>query len=486
MFVPVLGMKNVSHVQTVDDDLTAFLGVHIDHPAENNENLWAVIHMPLVGLVCPMQTHGGCPFDTLDRQRTPSAIAGKLGRCDFTHGFLLVLAPFFIMASHHRLPCQVTELTCHPLELLWKSTSPTNAYLPCWRKTPASARPRSRERSISHAPPYKSVLTTMEANGIIECYRTEIAPSAGMIRAVIFVQIANRPCGPALEWLQSLEGVTSVQSLSGDIDALVHVLVPNLSALSAFNDTLAASPLISSAKSSAVLRTLVRARLAAARVLVNAARGDLCLCLSDIRLAYVGNTLSPPPGAAVNPASSRTCSSDALNPDRDRLAQNHPGGGQARERVVDRVARRLVGDDQHRRVAVGMAILAHPVDRDAFIAQHGCNLGQRAGLVGQRHAQVVGRRCRRLGGDRFGEGRSGLAKGRQPGATGNVDHVRQNRRGGRAFARARTTQHDLADGIAFQNHHVGAALQLAKRAVGRDKTGGHALFQPASGHLGNA
>lgn len=120
-----------------------------------------------------------------------------------------------------------------------------------------SATEIARKVNLSR-PAVQERITTMEANGIIECYRTEIAPSAGMIRAVIFVQIANRPCGPALEWLQSLEGVTSVQSLSGDIDALVHVLVPNLSALSAFNDTLAESPLISSAKSSAVLRTLVR------------------------------------------------------------------------------------------------------------------------------------------------------------------------------------------------------------------------------------
>ena len=108
-------------------------------------------------------------------------------------------------------------------------------------------------------PAVQERIATMEANGTIEGYRTEIAAIAGVTRAVIFVKIAGRPCGPALKWLQSLEGVTSVLSLSGEIDALVHVAMPDLQALSELNDVLAASPLISCAKSHAVLRRTARA-----------------------------------------------------------------------------------------------------------------------------------------------------------------------------------------------------------------------------------
>jgi DNA-binding Lrp family transcriptional regulator len=120
------------------------------------------------------------------------------------------------------------------------------------RNARISATEIARQVNLSR-PAVQERIATMEANGIINGYRTEIASSAGMTRAVILVKIASRPCGPALEWLQSLEGVTSVISLSGDIDALVHVIMPNLGALSALNDTLAASPLISSATSSVVL-----------------------------------------------------------------------------------------------------------------------------------------------------------------------------------------------------------------------------------------
>ncbi|MDG4870689.1 hypothetical protein P8631_22060, partial [Guyparkeria sp. 1SP6A2] len=37
--------------------------------------------------------------------------------------------------------------------------------------------------------------------------------------------------------------------------------------------------------------------------------------------------------------------------------------------------------------------------------------------------------------------------------------------------------------IALHHDHIGAALQLAQRAVGGHKAGAHALFQPACSHL---
>lgn len=115
----------------------------------------------------------------------------------------------------------------------------------------------ARQVNLSR-PAVQERIAALEANGIIQGYQTRIATSAQLTHAVIFAQIAERPCGPTLEWLASLEGVTSVQSLSGEIDALVQVSLPSMAALSALNDKLAASPLIASAKSSAVLQRLPR------------------------------------------------------------------------------------------------------------------------------------------------------------------------------------------------------------------------------------
>lgn len=97
-------------------------------------------------------------------------------------------------------------------------------------------------------------LTWLQESGILLGARAEIAPEAGLMRAVLFVRIAQRPCDDALSWLAGLEGVTRVLSLAGDLDALVLVCVPGTEVLSALNDTVAASPLIASATSQVVLR----------------------------------------------------------------------------------------------------------------------------------------------------------------------------------------------------------------------------------------
>ena len=72
-----------------------------------------------------------------------------------------------------------------------------------------------------------------------------------------------------------------------------------------------------------------------------------------------------------------------------------------------------------------MAVLAHLVDRDAGLAQAGGDLGQRAGFVEQRHAQVIGRgrggwrRCGvrrgwRRAGRRSAAGRRAQCRSRRP------------------------------------------------------------------------
>ncbi|WP_431461078.1 Lrp/AsnC ligand binding domain-containing protein, partial [Klebsiella pneumoniae] len=74
------------------------------------------------------------------------------------------------------------------------------------------------------------------------------------IQAVLFIRISERPCDKALRWLASLEGVTSVVSLAGEFDAIVSVSLPEATDLSALNDRVAASPLITSSTSQVVLR----------------------------------------------------------------------------------------------------------------------------------------------------------------------------------------------------------------------------------------
>ena len=106
-------------------------------------------------------------------------------------------------------------------------------------------------------PAVQERIAKLEESGVIAGYRAELGPAAGdLIRAVLFVEIAVRPCDPALGWLAALEGVEDVASLSGDVDALVRVVVPDLGALTRLNDRIGASDLIASSRSSVVLRQL--------------------------------------------------------------------------------------------------------------------------------------------------------------------------------------------------------------------------------------
>lgn len=94
----------------------------------------------------------------------------------------------------------------------------------------------------------------LERRGIIRGYHARIGPDhSGLIDAVLFVQIAQRPCGPALDWLASLDGVTGVLSLAGDVDALVRCCVASPQALTALNDKIGASALITASRSHLVL-----------------------------------------------------------------------------------------------------------------------------------------------------------------------------------------------------------------------------------------
>jgi len=100
-------------------------------------------------------------------------------------------------------------------------------------------------------------ITKLEGSGAIVGYHARISNVHGcLIRAVLFVKITVRPCDQALNWLASLEGVQEVISLSGDLDAIVRCAVPDVNALTALNDKIGASDLITSASSNVVLRRI--------------------------------------------------------------------------------------------------------------------------------------------------------------------------------------------------------------------------------------
>nr|WP_319388942.1 Lrp/AsnC family transcriptional regulator [uncultured Cohaesibacter sp.] len=100
-------------------------------------------------------------------------------------------------------------------------------------------------------------ISRLESNGTITGYHARLSPSEdSLIRAILFVKIAIRPCEKALLWLSELEGVQEVASLTGDIDAVVRCAVPDVNALARLNDRIGASELISSSTSGIILHQL--------------------------------------------------------------------------------------------------------------------------------------------------------------------------------------------------------------------------------------
>ncbi|MEQ1954961.1 Lrp/AsnC family transcriptional regulator [Mesorhizobium sp. CN2-181] len=99
-------------------------------------------------------------------------------------------------------------------------------------------------------------ISRMEANGAIQGYRAVSTDDGlAMARAMIFIEIAERPCDKALKWLAALPGVTAVHSLAGEIDAVANVAVPSAAELSELNDQIGSSPMIARARSQIILRS---------------------------------------------------------------------------------------------------------------------------------------------------------------------------------------------------------------------------------------
>lgn len=115
-----------------------------------------------------------------------------------------------------------------------------------------SASAIGREIGLSR-PAVQERIARMERDGVIQKYRVETALGTDMVRARLFIEIAERPCDRALRWLASLEGVSAVCSMAGDIDAIAEVVVPTPADLSRLNDTIARSDMIANSTSRVVL-----------------------------------------------------------------------------------------------------------------------------------------------------------------------------------------------------------------------------------------
>lgn len=121
------------------------------------------------------------------------------------------------------------------------------------RNARMSATAIGKEIGLSR-PAVQDRIAAMEQGGVIRGYHAATDDSAGIVRAVLFISIAERPCDKALSWLASLDGVTSVISLAGEFDAIVSATLSSVADLSAMNDRISTSPLIAASRSQVVLR----------------------------------------------------------------------------------------------------------------------------------------------------------------------------------------------------------------------------------------
>lgn len=120
------------------------------------------------------------------------------------------------------------------------------------RNARMSATAIGRDIGLSR-PAVQERISRMERDGVIQRYRVETSPGGEIVRARLFITIAERPCDRALRWLASLEGVSAVVSMAGDVDAIAEVVVPTPGDLSRLNDTITKSELIASSVSRVVL-----------------------------------------------------------------------------------------------------------------------------------------------------------------------------------------------------------------------------------------
>ncbi|MEP0519356.1 MAG: Lrp/AsnC family transcriptional regulator [Hyphomicrobiales bacterium] len=97
----------------------------------------------------------------------------------------------------------------------------------------------------------------LEAKGIISGYTVTLnLPEARSFQALVSGAILERPCAPTLRWLRGLPDVKKVVSVSGEIDFVMWVTLPDAAALSDFVDKTAADERIGKVSSQIILQTL--------------------------------------------------------------------------------------------------------------------------------------------------------------------------------------------------------------------------------------
>lgn len=97
----------------------------------------------------------------------------------------------------------------------------------------------------------------LEDNGVIRGYRLDL-DDTGNVNALIFVELADHPCEPALTWLIAQKGVQEVLSLSGQWDAVIRISVGSANELSGINDLINESEYIRKSISQVVLISLTK------------------------------------------------------------------------------------------------------------------------------------------------------------------------------------------------------------------------------------
>lgn len=102
-------------------------------------------------------------------------------------------------------------------------------------------------------PAVQDRIKSLEDRGVIAGYHAKINEDAGVLRALMFLTIAKRPCDAALRWLEKQDEITAVLSISGDLDAVVSITVPGPKDLSKLSDRVLGTGLFNSLTTSIIL-----------------------------------------------------------------------------------------------------------------------------------------------------------------------------------------------------------------------------------------
>lgn len=100
-------------------------------------------------------------------------------------------------------------------------------------------------------------MSRLEHKGIIAGYTVTVnLPETHSFQALVHGVILERPCAPTLKWLRNFPDVEKVVSVSGEMDFVMWVTLPDATALSAFVDRITADKRIGKVSSQIILQTL--------------------------------------------------------------------------------------------------------------------------------------------------------------------------------------------------------------------------------------